>query len=239
MNKDMKVIVYTNDELYHHGIKGQKHGKRNGPPYPLSGNAHSASEKKAGKKGWTKEARKEKLKKAGKIARAAVAGAAAAGGAAVGGMAINKKIKDSKTSKPDHNRVFDAEKGKVTNAKKSDSGNGKEIIAKMGKATSSKEGSKAARAVISGTTGALASSLRIASKTKKPTNIKPASQMSNKELQDFLTRKSLEERYEKYTMETKTNKKLETAANVLEDIGGLAITGLGAAYIYSQIKHLK
>lgn len=23
-------------ELYHHGIKGQKHGVRNGPPYPLS-----------------------------------------------------------------------------------------------------------------------------------------------------------------------------------------------------------
>lgn len=25
-----------NDELYHHGIKGQVHGVRNGPPYPLS-----------------------------------------------------------------------------------------------------------------------------------------------------------------------------------------------------------
>lgn len=24
------------DELYHHGIKGQEHGIRNGPPYPLS-----------------------------------------------------------------------------------------------------------------------------------------------------------------------------------------------------------
>lgn len=24
------------DELYHHGIKGQEHGVRNGPPYPLS-----------------------------------------------------------------------------------------------------------------------------------------------------------------------------------------------------------
>ena len=24
------------DELYHHGIKGQVHGVRNGPPYPLS-----------------------------------------------------------------------------------------------------------------------------------------------------------------------------------------------------------
>lgn len=38
-------------ELYHHGVAGQKWGKRNGPPYPLVASAHSASEKKAG---WRK-----------------------------------------------------------------------------------------------------------------------------------------------------------------------------------------
>lgn len=44
---------YVREELYlmHHGIAGQKWGKRNGPPYPLSAGAHSASEKKAG---WRK-----------------------------------------------------------------------------------------------------------------------------------------------------------------------------------------
>lgn len=34
-------------ELYHHGIEGQKWGKRNGPPYPLSKEDYSAAEKKA------------------------------------------------------------------------------------------------------------------------------------------------------------------------------------------------
>ena len=42
-------------ELYHHGVRGQKWGQRNGPPYPLFAGAHSASEKKAG---WRKSLNK-------------------------------------------------------------------------------------------------------------------------------------------------------------------------------------
>ena len=41
-------LVYdSNDYLSHHGIQGQKWGKKNGPPYPLSAGAHSSAEKKA------------------------------------------------------------------------------------------------------------------------------------------------------------------------------------------------
>ena len=35
-------------ELCHHGILGQRWGRKNGPPYPLGASDHSASEKKAG-----------------------------------------------------------------------------------------------------------------------------------------------------------------------------------------------
>lgn len=42
--------------LAHHGILGQKWGKKNGPPYPLDASDHSASEKRAG---WRKSLDKD------------------------------------------------------------------------------------------------------------------------------------------------------------------------------------
>lgn len=45
------MLTSTDQDIKHHGILGQKWGKRNGPPYPLDGSDHSASENKAG---WRK-----------------------------------------------------------------------------------------------------------------------------------------------------------------------------------------
>lgn len=38
--------IYETTELYHHGIKGQKWGEKNGPPYPLGKSQMSYAEKK-------------------------------------------------------------------------------------------------------------------------------------------------------------------------------------------------
>lgn len=43
-------IIFS-EPLQHHGIKGQKWGKRNGPPYPLDYDSHSAKQKKENPKG--------------------------------------------------------------------------------------------------------------------------------------------------------------------------------------------
>jgi hypothetical protein len=51
------ILVTRSDEyLKHHGILGQKWGKKNGPPYPIDASDHSSSEKKAG---WRKSLDKD------------------------------------------------------------------------------------------------------------------------------------------------------------------------------------
>lgn len=74
-------MEYKTNELYHHGIKGQKWGKRNGPPYPLKASDHSASEKKAG---WKKSLNKsdsdnpeKKISKGKTVAKKILVGAGA------------------------------------------------------------------------------------------------------------------------------------------------------------------
>lgn len=93
--------------LAHHGILGQRWGKRNGPPYPLGANDHSASERKAGwrksldktsgesnNKEKTKETRSRKgLTSGQKKAIAVGAAAAVVALAAIGGCQLSKSGK--------------------------------------------------------------------------------------------------------------------------------------------------
>lgn len=84
----MYYIKVTTNELFHYGIKGQKHGVQNGPPYPLDYEDHSAEEKRLNNpdtitpdEDIDEERKKEKTKKI-LIGTAIGVGAAAAIGAA-------------------------------------------------------------------------------------------------------------------------------------------------------------
>lgn len=60
------VVDYGDYDIYHHGIKGQKWGIKNGPPYPLGEDNHSREEKKANWKislGKGETVTKRKIKK--------------------------------------------------------------------------------------------------------------------------------------------------------------------------------
>ena len=101
-----------NDYLAHHGILGQRWGKKNGPPYPLDSGDHSASERKAGwraslssksnnkKAGGSSFHLTDKQKKALKIGAAVAATALLAyGGYKLATSPYGKSVVDSILSK--------------------------------------------------------------------------------------------------------------------------------------------
>lgn len=129
----------SNLYIQHHGIKGQKWGKRNGPPYPLDYDDHSAAQKRLNPKRTIDGKRDETTKKKGlsdaqkkalKIG-AIAAGAALAGIAAYKLGAIDKLVSVGKTTmsslpegvqtfkfetfEPEH--IFPKDLGGVTNPK--------------------------------------------------------------------------------------------------------------------------
>ena len=78
MSNDFYVGYYEDHYLAHFGIPHQKWGQRNGPPYPLKPEDHSAAEKKAGwgkslKEHYAEKKKKKQQKAALEKARAAKA----------------------------------------------------------------------------------------------------------------------------------------------------------------------
>lgn len=102
----MVVRRILNDELYHHGVQGQKWGKRNGPPYPLGSNISTGKALKTGVRRIKSETKKavNKVEKVDqkyqisdrtkKVIKAALitAGALTVAGAIAYGYNVNKKM---------------------------------------------------------------------------------------------------------------------------------------------------
>lgn len=114
MSNDFYVGYYEDHYFAHHGILGQRHGVRNGPPYPLDPEDHSAREKKAG---WIKSLktrhveRKKKKQRQKALEKARVA-------------------KAEKAKQAELQRKFDEEKEKVLR-----SGSASEILKYKGQMT--------------------------------------------------------------------------------------------------------
>lgn len=98
MDIPFSALFPSEDYVEHHGIMGQKWGRKNGPPYPLDAGDHSASERKAG---W-----RQSLSKAG----------SAAGGAAK--KAVSKVATTVKTGVKKHAERSAEKKEQKEEAKK-------------------------------------------------------------------------------------------------------------------------
>lgn len=211
--------IYKN-YLEHHGILGQKHGVRNGPPYPLSAGAHSAAEKKAG---WRKS-----------LERAS--GAVEAGNARRKAERITRKLE---TSRKKANQHEPTEEEMLSYVKKQ---NIKKTYEKALRESAPKSKLESVKSVVDQTSDAVN---RIKNIEKKAADSTPRkrfdlSKMTDQQLRDAINRESLELQYNRLFNDEPTissgHKKIQ---NILENTGNVLAVGSSALGIALAIKQLR
>lgn len=105
--------LYQENFLAHHGIMGQKWGRKMGPPYPLDGSSHSAKEKKAGWRQSLKDTVKDEYKK--HPIRTAAALASNQPEWVLTRAHVNKQRSQYKAYKKDLSKIEDAVKENASN----------------------------------------------------------------------------------------------------------------------------
>ena len=218
------------DEIYHHGVLGQKWGKKNGPPYPLGASDHSASERKAGWRKSIKDSsgnRKQKIKKGAKIAAATAATAATVASTAAG----VKSAKDAAKTRERVNKIS----GK--SSEKTDHSNSAFKPGKDGKPSRVEKIARSSNETVN--------EFKKVANNKQNQKVKKASydevhKMSDAELNKKIDRMAREKRYRdlKYEQDLISQGSSKTA-EILDVVGTATVLASSAATIATAVYAIK